>query len=98
MIFSYKTKWHKNIAFQADKEGEFYRTRCGKLFAVDVFNNVYLIGSDSEYRSIDGSRMDRARLSEDLPGKWVRRGTTTYFGTKRSGNIRTAFHMGKLHD
>ena len=87
------------MAFQADKEGEFYRTRCGKLFAVDVFKNVYLIGSDSEYRGLDGGRIDQSiALGENAQGKWVRRGTTTYFGTPRSNNIHNAIHIGSLHD
>ena len=98
MIFSYKTKWHKNIAFEADREGEFWRTRCGKLFSVDVFRNVYLIGTDREYCTMRGGRIDRGNLENVKEGKWFRRpGKTTYFGTERSNNIRNVIHIGTLH-
>ena len=83
MILAYKSKFGKNMAFQVVKEDRFYREYGGKLFSIDVFNNVYLVGSDSEYVR--------------KPDRWFRRGKTTYFGTIRSGDVCNPIHMGKLH-
>jgi len=100
MIFSYKSKLDKgrNVAFEADKEGEFIRTRCGKLFSVDHFKNVYLIGTDREYCTLRGGRIDRGNLDNVKQGAWFRRpGRTTYFGTRKSNNIKNAIYIGDLH-
>ena len=85
----------KHIAFNVDKEGDFYRTRCGKLFAVDIFKNIYLVGSDADYIA-SGYGQHGSKLTK--PGYWRRnKEKTTYFGTHKSGNLNNPIHMGKLH-